>query len=270
MKISIICTVRNEEKSIKFFLDSIIHQTKKPNEFIVVDGGSEDKTYSILKKYSKKYKWVKIFKLKGANIAKGRNYAIKKSKNEIIIGADAGTKYKKDWLDELIRGFNGEVGFGQTLPLIKSNFQKILSKKLKQRFGSSRNIIFNKKIWRKVGRYPEDLDMAEDTVFNERIKKAGFKIKFIPKAIGYWTMRNSLEEVKKQFYNYGYWDGVAYKKYKILPIKYKIAVIGLSALSVFYPIFLLLSEGSLSIKIDVVRRSAYIKGFWRGFFKKVK
>lgn len=265
MKISVISTVKNEERNIKSFLDSIVWQTKKPDEFIIVDGGSTDKTYEILKEYSKKRKWVKPFQKKGTNIPQGRNYAIEKAKNDIIISADAGTKFKKDWLENLIKNFKGDVGFGQTLPLIKNNFQKILSKKMKQRFGSSRNIIFKKSVWKKIGGYPKDLNMAEDTVFNERIKKAGFKMELIPDAIGYWEMRENIDGLKKQFYNYGYWDGIAYRKYKILPIKHKIAVMGLLILSPLYPLFLLASKFSLSIKIDVVRRSAYLKGFIKGF-----
>jgi glycosyltransferase involved in cell wall biosynthesis len=270
MNISLISTVLNEEKNIEKFLDSIIKQSKKPDEFIIVDGGSSDKTYDILKKYAQKYKWIKIFQKKGANISKGRNYAIEKTKNKIIVSTDTGTKYKKNWLENLVKGFKGDLGFGQTLPSIENSFQKILSKKMKQRFGSSRNIIFKKEVWKRVGGYPEDLMMAEDTVFNEKIKKADFKIQLIPDAIGYWEMRDNLQDVKKQFYNYGYWSGIAYKKYKILPIKYKIAVIGLTLILPFYPLFLLISKFSLSFKIDVIRRFAYLRGFWKGFFKNKK
>jgi len=270
MKISIISTVLNEEKNIEKFLNSILNQTTKSDEIIIVDGGSKDKTYDILKKYAKKNKKIRVFQEKDINISKGRNYAIEKAKNDIIISTDAGTEFKKDWLENLIRNFKGDVGFGQTLPLIKNNFQKILSKKMKQRFGSSRNIIFKKSVWKKIGGYPEDLNMAEDTVFNERIKKAGFKMELIPDAIGYWEMRENIDGLKKQFYNYGYWDGIAYRKYKILPIKHKIAVMGLLILSPLYPLFLLASKFSLSIKIDVVRRFAYLRGFWKGFLKNKK
>jgi len=90
-------------------------------------------------------------------------------------------------------------------------------------------------------------------------------MELIPDAIGYWEMRENIDGLKKQFYNYGYWDGIAYRKYKILPIKHKIAVMGLLILSPLYPLFLLASKFSLSIKIDVVRRSAYLKGFIKGF-----
>ena len=268
MKISIIATVFNEEKNLEKFLDSIIKQSKKPEEVVIVDGGSDDKTYEILKKYAKKYRWIKIYQKKGANIAKGRNIAISKTKYDLLAGIDAGTKYEKNWLENLIKGFKGDVGFGKTLPLIENDFQRVLAKKMRQRFGSSRNIIFKKEVWKEVGGYPEDLRMAEDTVFNEKIKRAGFRIVLIPNAIGYWEMRRDLKGVKKQFYNYGYWDGVAYKKYGILPLRHKIAIIGLTLLIPLYPIFWLISQFSLSIKIDFTRRFAYLRGFWNVFLRK--
>jgi len=55
IKISLICTVLNEQKSMGAFLDSIEIQTKKPDEIVIVDGGSNDKTVEIIKNYKKKY-----------------------------------------------------------------------------------------------------------------------------------------------------------------------------------------------------------------------
>jgi len=269
MKISVISTVLNEEKNIEVFIKSIINQSKKPDEFIIVDGGSSDNTYKILKKYSKKYDWIRVYRLGGANISQGRNYAIQKAKNEIIVAVDAGTKYEKDWLENLTKHFVADVGYGKTLPWVENDFQKILAKKMKQRFGSSRNIIFRKDVWKFVGGYPEDLKSAEDTVFNEKIRKAGFKSQLIPNAICYWQMISNLDDLKKRFfYNYGYWDAIAYKKYKILPTKSKILIMFLTPLAILYPAFWLISKFSLSIKIDVTRRFNYLRGFWKGFFEK--
>ncbi len=266
MKVSLICTVKNEEDNIRQFMNSIIHQTRKPDEFIIVDGGSTDNTYNILKEYAKKYKWIKVYQVKGANISEGRNYAIKRSKYDIIAVCDAGTKYKKDWLEKLVAGFNGQVSFGIDKPLAKTKFQKILGRKLCHKFkeGSSRNMIFLKKIWEEVGGYPEDLFIGEDSVFDEKIKRKGYKISIVKDAVCYWQMRKNIKELKKQFYNYGFWDGVAYKKYRMLPLKHKIAII---LLTLMFPLFLplfFISRFSLSLKIEFVRRFYYLIGFWRG------
>lgn len=267
-KISLICTVLNEEDNIEKFIDSILKQTLLPDEFIIIDGGSKDNTVKIIKRKFGKKKRFKVLVKRGANISEGRNIAIRNSKHEIIVGADAGTTYNRDWLEKLTKDFKGGVGFGKTIPLAHSRFQKVLARKIRQRFGSSRNIIFEKRIWKEVGGYPEDLDIAEDTLFNQKIKMLGIEPKKIPKAISRWEMRKDYESLRKQFYRYGFWDGVAYKKYKILPLKRRISI---SVITILFPAYFLLnkiSRFSPSIKIEVTMRSSYISGFWEGFIKK--
>jgi glycosyltransferase involved in cell wall biosynthesis len=270
MKVSLICTVKNEEEGIAKFVESLSKQTRKPEEFIIVDGGSEDKTYEILKKLSKKYTWVVALQENGANISRGRNLAISKSKNEIIVSCDAGGVYKQDWLEKLTKGFNGEVGFGIDKPLIKNNFQKTLAKRIlhKNVPGSSRNMIFSKKIWKEVGGYPEDMERAEDTLFDERIKERNYKIGRINDAICFWEMRKDLEGVRKQFYAYGYWDGVLQRKHHMLPTKYKLFIPLLILLVPFYPFLWIISKFSLSFKIDFTRRFAYLRGFLGGLLNR--
>ncbi len=267
-KVSVISTVLNEEDSICNFLDSIVNQTRIPNEFIIVDGGSNDRTLDIIEDYSKKHKWIRIYRLDGSNIPKARNYAIKKAKNDIIAVCDAGNKYDKSWLENLMNGFDGNVGFGLEKAWIKNEFQSIISKKLfhkKKPNGSSKNMIFSKKVWFEVGGYPEDLNAGEDTIFELKIKKKGYDVPTIPDAVSYWEMRKDIEGLRKQFYWYGYWDGISYRKYKMLPKRHIFAVMLLTPLLLLYPIGMLFSWLSISFKIDLVRRYEFIKGFWKGF-----
>ena len=62
MKISIITPTLNCEKTLPITLASILAQNYKDLEHIIVDGGSNDKTVEILKKYPNKNK--KLFLLK--------------------------------------------------------------------------------------------------------------------------------------------------------------------------------------------------------------
>ena len=78
MKVSFITTILNEEKTIISLLTSLTKQTQKPNEVIIVDGGSKDKTIVKIKAFQKKHPQIKIrlsFK-KGTNRSQGRNLAI--------------------------------------------------------------------------------------------------------------------------------------------------------------------------------------------------
>jgi glycosyltransferase involved in cell wall biosynthesis len=51
MKVSLVTTVLNEEKTIEKFLDSVISQTRKPEEVVIVDGGSTDETLEKVQKF---------------------------------------------------------------------------------------------------------------------------------------------------------------------------------------------------------------------------
>ena len=54
MKISIITVVYNNERTIKNALDSVLGQTYKDTEYVVIDGKSKDNTVIIIKEYENK------------------------------------------------------------------------------------------------------------------------------------------------------------------------------------------------------------------------
>jgi glycosyltransferase involved in cell wall biosynthesis len=82
MKISIITVCLNNEKTILETLNSVLNQTYKNIEHIIVDGKSKDKTKFFLKKYPLKDK--KIYSLKRAGVYNALNYGIKKATGDII------------------------------------------------------------------------------------------------------------------------------------------------------------------------------------------
>ena len=91
MNISICITTFNEEGSIGPLLDSLLAQTKKAEEIVIVDGGSTDKTVEIIRHYQKKDRRIKLLTEKCSR-AKGRNIGIEIAKNEIIAITDAGVR----------------------------------------------------------------------------------------------------------------------------------------------------------------------------------
>src|SRR4051812_9310190 len=101
MKTSFITTVFNEEETITKFLDSLLTQSKLPDEICIVDGGSSDKTVSLIKKHESKFKTKRVaFKLfnKKGNRSVGRNEAIKHTTGDIILCSDAGNELGRDWI----------------------------------------------------------------------------------------------------------------------------------------------------------------------------
>ncbi len=123
MKISFIATVFNEQDSIGVLLESITAQSRVPDEVIIVDGGSTDKTLSVISKFTNAFtseesksmlrhrpRWEIITK-KG-NRAVGRNEAIRKATGDIIVVSDAGCVLDKDWVKNIVEPFSRNVHLG--------------------------------------------------------------------------------------------------------------------------------------------------------------
>jgi len=186
-------------------LDSLLGQTKKAKEIIIVDGMSTDKTIEIIRHYQKKYGGIKLL-IEKCNRAKGRNLGIEIAKGDVIATTDAGCVIHKDWLQKLTAPFatgRVDVSAGFYKMTGKSAFQKAASvylgttpRKFDNKFlPSSRSLAFTKKIWEEVGGFPENLEgTVEDTMFNEKLLKANAKISRVKDAIVEWGMPTSIGE----------------------------------------------------------------------------
>lgn len=97
--ISIIVPIYNAEKFIRKCVDSLLNQTKKELEFILINDGSTDSTHDILKTY--KDKRIKYFKNKNQGIGKTRNFGIEKATGKYIIFIDSDDYIEPTTCEEL-------------------------------------------------------------------------------------------------------------------------------------------------------------------------
>lgn len=246
MKISFITTVLNEQDSITAFLQSLSVQTQKPDEIIIVDGGSTDATASKISNFhpstslrpglqisNKRIQFLKIkLIIKKGNRSVGRNEAVKNATGDIILVSDAGCILDKNWVKKITEPFNNksiDVVSGYYIPVINNIFEKCLAaytcvmpdKIDKNNFlPSSRSVAFKKSAWEKVGGYPEHLDTCEDLVFDKKLQKAGLRFVFQQDAIVYWKQEKNLIEAFLQLFNYAKGDGQAFYFRKQTPFLY--------------------------------------------------
>ena len=100
-KISLILTYYNEEKNILSTLKSIFDQTLLPNELILINSGSTDKSKKIidnfLKKQKKKIKTFN-FSLDTDLPSTSKNMGIQVSNNQLVAFMDFGISFSKEWL----------------------------------------------------------------------------------------------------------------------------------------------------------------------------
>lgn len=219
MKVSFIATVLNEGKTIRSFLESIFNQSKKPDEIIIVDGGSTDNTIEEISsfKFSDKQMRIKLI-FKSGNRAVGRNEAIKKASNEIIACSDAGCILDKNWVKNIIEPFRNpkvDVVAGYYKANAKTIFEKCLTPYVlvmpdkiseKDFLPATRSMAFKKSIWKKAGGFDEKLSHNEDYAFANKLKNINANIFFQKEAIVAWKPLSSLKSVFKMFFRFALGD----------------------------------------------------------------
>jgi glycosyltransferase involved in cell wall biosynthesis len=225
MKTSLIFTTYNEEKTILNLMKSIKNQVEFPDEIIVVDSFSKDRTVEIIKSF--KIKNLKIIQKK-CNISKGRNEAIQSASYDYILATDGGCILEKDWVMEMKKAFQeGQVDYvmGNFRPLEPKTFigkgiseVSLQSSKRLSRdpyFASTRSIGFKKKVWEKIGGFDEFLYTGEDTKFNIQVKNKGFRASFAKNAMVLWSPRENLKAFWNQFKLYGQGDRKAKNLFQV-------------------------------------------------------
>lgn len=93
---SIITVTKNSENKIDKTIISVLCQSYKNFEYIIIDGNSEDETFNKIKKY-KNIK-IKFFCRKDKNFYDGLNFAIKKAKGKYISVLNSGDFYLSNFI----------------------------------------------------------------------------------------------------------------------------------------------------------------------------
>lgn len=88
-KVSIIVPIYNSENFLNFCIDSLLSQTYKNFEILLIDDGSKDKSLEICKKYSQTDFRIKVFHKENGGVASARNYGLNHSSGEYILFVDS-------------------------------------------------------------------------------------------------------------------------------------------------------------------------------------
>lgn len=108
--VSIITIVFNGESSIRQTIDSVLQQSYGPIEYIVIDGGSDDTTVSIIREYDAKIDYWQSEPDKG--ISDAFNKGIGAARGEIIGLVNAGDWYEVDTVKRVVETFLAEQEVG--------------------------------------------------------------------------------------------------------------------------------------------------------------
>lgn len=93
--ISVVIPAYNEEKYISECIDSVIHQTYRNIEIIIIDDGSTDSTPSICDKYAKLDNRITVVHKKNAGLVAARKDGVYRANGDFLAFVDA-----DDWIDD--------------------------------------------------------------------------------------------------------------------------------------------------------------------------
>jgi len=99
--VSLIVPVYNVEKYIDKCLDSLVNQTLKNIEIIVVNDGTKDNSQEIIDKYAKEYSNVKSYIKENGGLSSARNFGLEHAKGKYIAFVDSDDWVELDMYEEM-------------------------------------------------------------------------------------------------------------------------------------------------------------------------
>ena len=194
MKISVIIPTFNRLDLLKRAIDSVLNQSIKPYDIIVVDDGSTDGTSEMIQH---KYKSINLIQQKNSGVSAARNSGIKNAQGDWIALLDSDDEWKKNKLEEQVNKLtkNPKYDFCHTNEIWIRNGIRINQKKRHKKYGgfifdkcldicriSPSSSLLHNSILDEVGMFDDDLKVCEDYDLWLRIT-AKYNVLFLDEAL---------------------------------------------------------------------------------------
>ena len=258
MKYSIIVPVFNRPDEVDELLQSLVGQTLKDFEVVIVEDGSQKPCKDVCDKYAGKID-LKYFMKKNSGPGQSRNYGAERAKGEYLIVLDSDVVLPEGYLkavdDELRRepadAFGGpdcaHDSFTETQKAISYSMTSFFTtggirggkKKLDKFYPRSFNMGIRRDVYMRLGGFSK-MRFGEDIDFSIRIFKAGCRCRLFPEAWVWHKRRTDMRKFFRQVYNSGIARVNLYKKYPeslklvhLLPMVFTVGVILLFLVACF-------------------------------------
>ena len=178
--ISVIIPVFNREKTLKKCIDSVISQSYRDFELILIDDGSTDSSPELCDVYEKRDDRIKVFHIQNSGVASARNFGLKEAMGEYISFVDSDDYIHRDYLLKL---YNSITDNNCIMSLC--NYSEILGEKVYPKIICSRN------------------DYASESLIDDML--------YSKKQVGFcWGKLFRRKQLTKFFSNYRYCEDVLF------------------------------------------------------------
>lgn len=206
--ISVIVPIYNKEKYLKRCIESILNQTHKDLEVLLINDGSTDGSLNICKNYAKKDPRVRIISKENSGVSSTRNLGIENCKGAYYAFIDPDDYIDINYFQKLqncIKKYDADIvycfaidlqeEYGKTVTYSKNTGKCMLWDTSKYDWCSP---VAHKVVWgalyckekfEKI-RFDDDITIAEDTLYFARCVKKGTQIVCLDEAL-YYYVKNS-------------------------------------------------------------------------------
>lgn len=201
-RFSIVIPALNEEKFLPKLLDSLVHQTQKDFEVVVVDGSSKDKTVAIAKSYAKKLPKLQVIVSKKASLPLQRNMGAKATNAPWLIFVDADSVLFPNFIERISEYIREEKPSFFTTWLrpdseksadaniaLLGNLMLNVSLTMHRPLASGPLTVVTRTAFDRVGGYNEAHAYNEDVDFSLRVSKAHYTLRILPETLYVWSLR---------------------------------------------------------------------------------
>ena len=259
MKVTVAVVTYNAGDTIQHCLHTLLAQDYPADDYeiIVVDGCSEDRTREIVRLVNQETGRIRLIENPGRTIASNRNRALHEARYPFVAFTDADCEVPENWLKILTEAFRKSrhenliaVGGANVPPRQPDTFLQALGIMLNTFLGSlgsvqgrvypeprlvdslaCLNILYDREKVLSVGEYDTDMkNIGEDAELHFRLRKAGFKILYIPESVVYHKMRPTPVKWARNMFNYGRGRMVMFRKHhEMITLRYMLPLMFLLA-----------------------------------------
>jgi succinoglycan biosynthesis protein ExoA len=230
--VSVVIPARNEGRSIRRCLDSVLAQTFGDIEVVVVDGDSDDDTGDVVAAYAARDPRVRLVRNPRRMIPAAMNVGLASARGEWLVRVDAHSVVGPDYVAtavELLRsGSWGGVG-GRKEAVATTAAGRAVAAALGSPFGvgdsryhyvtaptETDHVPFGSypvALCRSLGGWDESIAANEDYEFDYRLRLAGHRLLLDPRLRIEWQSRESVGALLRQYWRYGLGKAVVARKH---------------------------------------------------------
>ena len=222
MRVSVIIPALNAEATLQICLGAVLTQTRPPDEVIVVDNGSTDRTRTIVEDFPYRRELIRLFHEEQRGQVRARNRGVAESTGEILVFTDADCVPDPRWLELLIAPFQADCTLDAVAGKVTGHDPKtfiqraisVTSFPAPEHARTLRGLAFppvtfytgNFAVRRRgltvIGGFDERLWIMEDVDLCCRLLRHG-RIQYIPEACVGHIQHDSLRKVIRRQFQYG-------------------------------------------------------------------